>query len=498
MILKRGVKIQLIAFTLITIIGVTIVSVNYIGVGRTLLGRQYTAYVDLSDSGGVFTNAEVTYRGVAVGRVGPIQLTRDGIKVKLLLDRGKRIPREGTSAVVANRSAVGEQYIDLQPSKATGPYLDEGAPYTIPRRLTKLPVSTAELLRNVDKLVSSVNPQHLGTIVDELDKAFNGSAADLKAILDDTDRLIQTAEEAYPDTKRLLDDGATVLNTQRAQGANIRGFARNLNELTTQLRRDDPALRATLDATPGTVVQVDKTIDGLAPTLPVLLANMTTTGQIIASRKAGLRSLFILYPLTVGGAFTVTPGDGTQHLGLALNIDSPAPCTKGYEKVQKRWPQFTGDKKPRLDSGCTEPGDSGKVVRGARNFPKDAIAPKPQVPPGATDGAGFPEGGAYGGGSGGSGGAAQGSGAEQTPEAKAKAKAEGKEGKEQEQPAAQPQGSLYVPFSSGTVELAGYDPSTGVVYGPDGKRYGIGYSGGQQRLLGDASWKMLLLGPLSR
>lgn len=123
MILKRGVKIQLIAFTLITIIGVTIVSVNYIGVGRTLLGRQYTAYVDLSDSGGVFTNAEVTYRGVAVGRVGPIQLTRDGIKVKLLLDRGKRIPREGTSAVVANRSAVGEQYIDLQPSKATGPYL---------------------------------------------------------------------------------------------------------------------------------------------------------------------------------------------------------------------------------------------------------------------------------------------------------------------------------------------------------------------------------------
>lgn len=113
MILKRGVIIQLIAFAVITVVGVAIVSVNYIGLGRGLLGKQYVAYVDLTDSGGVFTNAEVTYRGVPVGRVGPIELTKDGIRVKLLLERGERIPREGTKAVVANRSAVGEQYIDL-------------------------------------------------------------------------------------------------------------------------------------------------------------------------------------------------------------------------------------------------------------------------------------------------------------------------------------------------------------------------------------------------
>ncbi|MFB4313619.1 MCE family protein [Actinomadura sp. 21ATH] len=490
MILKRGVKIQLLAFAVITVIGVWIISVNYIGLGRGLLDRQYTAYVDLSDSGGVFTNAEVTYRGVAVGRVGPIRLTDGGIKVELILDRGKRIPREGTSAVVANRSAVGEQYIDLQPSKAGGPYLDqvdEHGAYTIPRERTKLPVSTAELLRNVDKLVSSVNPQHLGTIVDELDKAFSGSAADLQAILDDTDRLIQTADEAYPDTKRLLDNGAVVLNTQRQQGANIRGFARNLNALTTQLRRDDPALRGVIDATPGAVVQADKTIDGLAPTLPVLLANLTTTGQVIATRKAGLRSLFILYPLTVGGAFTVTPGDGTQHLGLALNIDHPPPCTTGYKsKEETRWPQDTAHRKPRLDIGCKDPKDSGKAVRGARNFPKDAIEPAPKVPPGATDGAGFPEGGAYG------------------SDAKGKDKGSGRTGAQGQGGTTSLSGqdaalqSVYIPFPDKAVELAGYDPSTGVVYGPDGKRYQLGASGSQQRLLGDASWKMLLLDPLMR
>ncbi|MCP9982199.1 MCE family protein [Actinomadura madurae] len=286
MILKRGVILQLIAFAVITIVGVTIVSVNYIGLGRGLLGKQYTAYVDLTDSGGVFTNAEVTYRGVPVGRVGPIELTKDGIRVKLLLERGERIPRDGTKAVVANRSAVGEQYIDLEPTKKSGPYLHEGDPYTIPRERTTLPVSTAELLRNVDALVGSVNTKDLGVIVDELDKAFSGSASDLQSILDDTDRLLKTANEAYPDTERLLNNSVTVLNTQRGQATNIRGFARNLNELTTSLRNDDPALRKTIDNAPGAVSETHKAINQLAPTLPVLLANLTTTGQIIASRKA--------------------------------------------------------------------------------------------------------------------------------------------------------------------------------------------------------------------
>ncbi|MBT2210368.1 MCE family protein [Actinomadura sp. NEAU-AAG7] len=483
MILKPGVKLQLIAFALITVIGVAVVSVNYIGIGRGALGKEYTAYVDLTDSGGVFTGAEVTYRGVPVGRVGPIELTRDGIRVKLKLERGsgKRIPREGTSAIVANRSAVGEQYIDLRPSRRDGPYLDQGEAYTIPRRLTRLPVSTAELLRNVDALVGSVNTRDLATIVDELDKAFTGSASDLQSILDDTDRLLKTADRAFPDTKRLLDNSVTVLGTQRSQGANIRGFARNLNELTTSLREDDPALRRTITNAPGAVDETHKAIDQLAPTLPVLLANLTTTGQIVSSHKAGLRSLFILYPVTLAGAFTVTPGDGTQHLGLALNIDSPPPCTKGYEKVKKRWPQDTSKKDPRLDAGCKDAHDSPSAVRGARNFPREAVAPYPRVPPGATSGAGFPEGGADG---------KSGNGSQ----------AGGPDGK---QPTKAPtgqlaDGNLYLSYPAETVEFAGYDPSTGAVYGPDGKQYVMPRSAGTRQLGEEASWKWLLLGPLSQ
>ncbi|MBC6461371.1 MCE family protein [Actinomadura sp. HBU206391] len=464
MIIKPGVKIQLLVFAVITVLGVCYTGIRYIGIGGGLLNRSYVAYVDLTDSGGIFTGAEVTYRGVPVGRVGPIELTRDGIRVKVTLQRGRHIPRDSI-AVVANRSAVGEQYIDLQPRADGGPYLDTGDAYTIPRERTRLPVSTTELLGNVDRLVSSVNPRDLGVIVDELDKAFSGSAADLQAILDSSDRLLETAEKSYPATAELLDNGKVVLDTQRSQGTNIRNLARNLNDLTAQVRHDDPSLRSAIANTAPAAQQAGGLIDDLTPTLPVLLANMTTTGQVLTSRIDGLRHLLVLYPMALAGSFTVTPGDGTEHFGLVMNVDSPPPCTKGYEKTKIRYPQNTKQVPAETKVGCTLPKDSQQVVRGARNAP--APRPYPQVPPGATEGAGEPPGGAQGG---------------------AGSQASGEE----------PGATARQSTSDGSVQMAGYDPVTGVVYGPDGRRYEMSSAGGQQRLLGDASWKWLLLGPLAQ
>jgi phospholipid/cholesterol/gamma-HCH transport system substrate-binding protein len=482
MILNRGVKVQLVVFALITVLGISYTAVRFIGVGRGALGQSYVAYVDLTDSGGIFTNAEVTYRGVTVGRVGPLELTRDGLRVRLNLDRGHHIPRD-TVAVVANRSAVGEQYIDLRPRSDGEPYLDSGAPHTIPRQDTKLPVPTQELLGNLDKLVASVDQQDLATVVDELDKAFAGSAADLQAILDSSDRLLREANDNFPAASDLLDNGRVVLDTQRDEATNIRIFARNLAVLTDELRRADPNLRDVLDRTTPAATQASGLIRDLSPTLPVLLANLTSTGQVITSRIDGLRSLLILYPATLAGGFTVTPGDGTEHFGLVLNLNSPPPCTKGYEKTEIRYPQDTRDLPAELDAGCKLPRDSQQDVRGARNAPPPR--PGPALPPGATEGAGEPPGGA-------SGDASDGSPSGSADGGRQQAAAQ------ETQPAQDSSGVTAQDFSPNSIVMSGYDPLTGAVIGPNGQRYALGTTGGQQRLLGDASWKWLLLGPLAR
>ena len=68
-----------------------------------------------ADSGGAFAGAEVSYRGVRVGQVDEMVLTDDGVDILLDIDNEHDDIPADARAVVGNRSAVGEQYVELQP-----------------------------------------------------------------------------------------------------------------------------------------------------------------------------------------------------------------------------------------------------------------------------------------------------------------------------------------------------------------------------------------------
>lgn len=480
--IRTSVKLQLLAFLVITVLGCTYLSVNYIGLGADLFNRRYTIHLDLADSGGIFTNAEVTYRGVGVGRVGPLHLTDDGVTADLLMDSGTRIP-ERTRAVVANRSAVGEQYVDLQPSTDHGPYLHQGS--VIPRSATRLPVSTAELLRNIDKLVKSVPTKDVGVVLDELNRGFNGAGPDLQRLIDSGNKLVRTADRTYPDIKSLLRNGRTVLDTATRHGGEFKSFSHDLASLTDEIRRDDPDIRADLDAGLPALAQGDDLVNRLSPTLPVVLGNLTTVGQVTSARIPGIRQTLVTYPLAVAGAYTALPNDGTLHLGLELQLNSPPPCKKGYGQTKIRYPQDQSRKKAPRDAYCKEPKNSEVDPRGSRNVPspgptpKVPYAPKPTWQPWPSS---SPSG---------------------TPSPRATKTSPPIAGNRTPRPRQTGQDtgrqSTRRPDSSKSaksVYMAAYDPATDVVHGPDGAQFILGSTGGQQRILGDESWKWLLMSPL--
>ena len=108
MITKRT-KVQLIIFVVITLLGVSFVGAKYAQLDRLVVDQDYTVTAHFPDSGGIFSGAEVTYRGVTVGRVGTMKLTSEGVDVNLDIDKSQdKIPSD-TKALVGNRSAVGEQ-----------------------------------------------------------------------------------------------------------------------------------------------------------------------------------------------------------------------------------------------------------------------------------------------------------------------------------------------------------------------------------------------------
>jgi phospholipid/cholesterol/gamma-HCH transport system substrate-binding protein len=318
------VRIQVLVFVLVSLLGVAYVGVRYVGLGDRLLGRTYTVNVDLASTGGIFPHAAVAYRGVPVGEVAGVALHGDGVLAALRINRGVRIPTDLT-AVVAQRSAVGEQYVDLRPNRDGGPYLRDGD--TIPRERTSLPLPMETLLTSLDALVGSVGVNNLSVVIDELGKAFEGNEQALKTLLDANSLLLEDTEAHMSQIVALLHDGQTVLTTQAESADAIKAWASSLAQLTQTLRDSDSDLRRLLAAGPPAAAATVQLLHGLDASLGILLGNLVTVGDIAVRRLPGIEQLLVVFPVVVGGGLTVAPGDGTAHFGLVANLGDPPACT---------------------------------------------------------------------------------------------------------------------------------------------------------------------------
>jgi phospholipid/cholesterol/gamma-HCH transport system substrate-binding protein len=365
--IRRATKVQLLVFALITLVTVSILSARFVGLTDKVMGGTYLVSADFADSGGIFKGSEATYRGITVGKVEALQLKKDGVLVQVRLNRDTRIPQD-TLAVVENRSAVGEQYIDFQPRTARGPMMVAGS--IVPRADTRSPVPIDKLLLDVDKTVRSVDRKQLGIVVEELGNAFADGGTDLQRLLDAGDALTKAATEALPQTVKLIDDGKIVLDTQKATAGNIKDFSRNVADLSETLQSRDADLRLVLDRG----VVASKELDGLIKenqaSLATLLTNFITIGQVTTAHINGIEQLLVTYPDVVAGGYTVVPGDGTAHFGLVLNADDPKACTAGYGDTQRIGPDQTTHLPPtNTGARCTLPRGSLPAVRGAQNAP---------------------------------------------------------------------------------------------------------------------------------
>jgi phospholipid/cholesterol/gamma-HCH transport system substrate-binding protein len=387
--LTKRVRLQLIAFVVIAVVAVVYALFRFTDLGKVFGAEGYTVRMDLEESGGIFTNAEVTYRGYNVGRVGEIHLTHEGLSVDLDIDPDAPDIPADLDAVVANRSAVGEQYVDLRPRADGGPFLSGESVIAADR--TKTPVATDAVIRDLDSLASSVPTDSLRTLVDELDKAFSGTGDDLQVLLDTTSDFTNAATDHLPQTVGLINDGGTVLDTQAAQSGNITSFAKDLNKLATQLRSSDPDLRRLISATPGAATSITNLLRESGPGLSRLFANLLTVSDIVGARKDGLEYTLVSYPLfSAAGQGLLAADPGQAHLGLVTNLFNPPPCTKGYEDTPRRNGTDTAPKpEPNVsDTYCAEPPGSPINVRGSNNVPVAGRPQAPQAPSGGGESGG--------------------------------------------------------------------------------------------------------------
>ena len=96
-----------------------ITGIHYANLGRYLgLRGYYVVRLNLANGRRHLPGADVTYRGVSVGRVGTMRLTAAGVEADLNISNSAPPIPARLQATVADLSAVGEQYVDLRPATA--------------------------------------------------------------------------------------------------------------------------------------------------------------------------------------------------------------------------------------------------------------------------------------------------------------------------------------------------------------------------------------------
>jgi phospholipid/cholesterol/gamma-HCH transport system substrate-binding protein len=370
--LTRFVRIQLVIFTVASVFGVTVMFFNYVQV-PTLLGLgHFTVKLELPASGALYRFSNVTYRGVQIGKVTDVTVTSPTqVVATMSLNTSPRIPAD-LVAEVRSLSAIGEQYVDLRPRNDAAPYLHDGS--VIPARDTTLPQQVGPMADQLSNLIGSIPKEKLSGLLDESFKAFNGAGYDLGSLADSSATLSHDLTGVADQTRTLIDDGGRLLDTQAATADSIRTWAHSLAGVSETVANDDQQVRTLLQTGPGFAQEVSRLLEQVKPTLPVLLANLTSLGQVLVTYNPALEQLLVLLPpyvasLQVFGRLDNNP-IGIPQAEFAINVADPPACSVGFlPPSQWRSPADTTTVDTPDGLYCKLPQDSPIAVRGARNYP---------------------------------------------------------------------------------------------------------------------------------
>jgi len=395
MILTRRILIQMAIFALVATTALAVMVFGY-GLPEMLGIGQYKVTVELPETGGLYPRGNVTYRGAQVGTVKSVHLTGSGVAAELSLDSNVKIPAD-VEAEVHSVSSVGEQFVQLLPRSGNGPMLKDGD--VIPADRTTVPTDINKVLADTTRGLQAIPRENLRTVVDEAYVAVGGLGPELRRLVNGSTSLAIDARKNLDPLTTLIDQSKPVLDTQTETAGSIQAWASNLASITTQLQNQNAAVAEILDKGPGAADEVRALFDRVRPTLPIVLANLVSLGEVAVTYQPSLEQLLVLLPQ--GTAVTQAVGVHKRNTkqdykgdALVFNVNLaiplvpapiplppqqlPPPCTTGFLPAQQqRVPTFEDyPDRPPGEVYCRVPQDAPFNVRGARNLPCETVPGK--------------------------------------------------------------------------------------------------------------------------
>ncbi|WP_372451427.1 MCE family protein [Mycolicibacter acidiphilus] len=403
------------AFSVMTAIALLVLGVYYLRLPSLMGIGQYTLKADLPAAGGLYKTANVTYRGVTIGKVTAVEPTEQGARATMSIGDKFHIPADAV-ANVHSVSAVGEQYLDLVSAGGKAPYLKSGHVITE----STIPAAIGPALDTAYRGLAALPTEKISALLDETATAAGGLGPSLKRLVDSTQAIVGDFKDNLDDVDVIIDRSGPIIDSQVTAGDSIQQWARNLNMLSDQAAGRDPTVRYILKTLPDVEDLTYSFFSATKDSVPSLMANVAIIADMTKRYQQNIEQVLVFLPQagSVIQTFLHTHKDrGALNVALGaipgvplgplaamggiipgLSLNWPPPCLTGYLPASQ-WRAFADTSPADVpeDYYCRIPQDEpSNNVRGVRNIPcadvpgkraatpKDCRSDKPYIPMGTN------------------------------------------------------------------------------------------------------------------
>lgn len=177
-------------------------------------GGTYEVVAQFPSALNVYAGNAVTTAGAEIGTVEDVRVVEDRVRVELAIDDRYPVPQDVT-ARISPSALLGEYEIELTPMWTEGaPRLAPGA--VIPPERTAVPATLDETLASLRDLLTAMDPDTVGHLVDTTADALEGRGEDVNDALASLSRLAGTVANEDDALGRLVEH-SDVLTSALAQ-----------------------------------------------------------------------------------------------------------------------------------------------------------------------------------------------------------------------------------------------------------------------------------------
>jgi phospholipid/cholesterol/gamma-HCH transport system substrate-binding protein len=394
--LTRFIRRQLVLFSILTVIALLVLGWYYLRLPSLAGIGQYQLKADLPASGGLYPTANVTYRGITIGKVTDVEPTEHGAQATMSIANQYKIPLDA-SANVHSVSAVGEQYLDLvSEGKAQG-FFSPGQTMTH----GTVPSEIGPALDTANRGLEVLPTQKISQLLDETAQSVGGLGPALQRLVDSTQAIVGDFKTNIDQVDDIIQNSAPILDSQAVSRNAIDRWAHNLNILGAESAQEDSHLKSVLTQAAPTADQVNTVFSDVRDSLPQTLANLEIVLDMLKRYHPGVEQLLVFLPQEGSLVQSISVPYAKDHmaaLDLSQAINYPPPCMTGFRPAPEwRSPADTSIAPLRSGNYCRIPQDyQANVVRGTRNMPcmdvpgkraptpQDCRSNKPYVPLGTN------------------------------------------------------------------------------------------------------------------